>query len=190
MSFSGEGVTLPEKPLCVIPQSSKRRGFRHHNNGMNKEELPTNPSKGLDASHWFSALVFHYRENDETTISKSRQLTKGIEKSVSKHLPEHQRKAPWFHCAISVAPRTHHDSACTATAFVNRQRNDSVDGVVGPSDAITIWNYFRQIKRLKTLLLHVHASLFRSTCANRRHCCLSDKKKKKRLSSDLDGAYP
>ncbi len=157
---------------------------------MNKEDLPSNPSNGPNASHWFSALVFHYREHDKTSISKCRQLTNASAKSVSKHLPEHQREVPWFQGAISVAPRKHHDSACTATAFVNEQRNDSVDGVIGPSDASTTWNYFRQNKRLKTLLPHVHTSLVHSTCFNRRHCCLSDKQKKKRMSGTLDGDYP
>lgn len=186
------GITLPEKSWCVIPQSSERHGFRHHNEVMNKEGFPSDLSDWADSSHRFSALVFHYREPKRTENPQAGQLANAIAlaKSISNNLPEHQCDFPWFPSALCLTRGTSHDSVCTIMTLATGPTNGTVSAATGPSDASTNGMQCRQHKRLKSLVSHVHASLFRTPHANRRHCCLFDKQKKKRASSIHDGAYP
>jgi hypothetical protein len=157
---------------------------------MNKEGFPSDLSDWADSSHRFSALVFNYREHKRTENPQAGQLANALAKSISNNLPEHQRDAPWFQSAISLAPKIRHDSACTITALATGPTNGTVPAATGPSDASTNRMKCRQHKRVKSLVSHIRVSLIRTTHANRRNCCLFDKQKKKRVSSNLDGAYP
>lgn len=157
---------------------------------MNKEAFPSDRSDWADSSHQFSALVFHDREHKRTDNPQAGQLANAIAKSISNNLPEHRCDIPWFQCSLCLAPGTRHDSVCTITPLVTGPTNGTVSAATGPSDASTNGMQRRQHKRLKSLVSHVHASLFRTPHTNRRHCCLFDKQKKKRASSIHDGAYP
>ena len=159
---------------------------------MNKEGFPSDLSDWADSSHRFSALVVHYREAKRTENPQAGQLAIAIAiaKSISNNLPGHQCDIPWFQCALCLTPGTRHDSVCTITPLATGPTNGTFSAATGPSDASTNGMQCRQHKRLKSLVSHVRASLSCTPHTNRRHCCLFDKQKKKRVSSIHDGAYP
>lgn len=177
------GQTLPDKPRCVIPQSPERCSFRHHNNGMNKDRLPNDAANWPRVSHWLPGLRFQHLDLDKRGAFSSTPLTHGAGKSISNDLANQQHDISFYSRARDALRPRLSDLAIRLESGLHSCAPD-------PSDSQASRRFCRQANHLRRSSQRVFAPTFVTHHANRRQCCVADKRKEKRICAELDGAYP
>ena len=177
------GQTLPEKPRCVIPQSPERCSFRHHNNGMNKDDLPNDVADVPRVSHWLPGLRFQHRELGKRGRFSSRPLTHVAGKSIVNALADQQHDIGFYSRTRDASRPKFPDLAFLFKSVLRSCEPEPPDSQTGGSS-------FRHTNHLRTSTQGVCAPTFVTHHANRRQCCVADKRKEKRVCAELDGAYP
>jgi hypothetical protein len=153
---------------------------------MNKDELHNEVSDFPTVRQRLSDLsdqTYHHHELGSRGPFGSRLLTNGAIKSISNDLPDHQHD-------LGVQSGKRDTSRRAVSEFGIRLESCLHSCVTNPSVSQTSWRIFRQTNRLRTSPQRVCPSPFVRHHANRRQCCIADKRKEKRACAEPDGAYP